>query len=152
MKARTVLFYRSFWTSRVYYSLRDEGDFESIVLAVWLITSDRSHRFGIYEAPDHEISEELGMDWVTVQRCQRVLEEKRFAYFDRGWVFVISMARYQLGLLDKGRMVGAGDRRMVGVDAYVNGCPSRDLKARFFEEYSHQLRLDESAYDDLVIL
>lgn len=143
MKGRSVLFFKSFWSSRVCHSLLAEGDTESVTLAIWLVTCGPSHRIGLYPCSMPMIQAELGLGEETITRSQEKLTALDFAFFDAGWVFVRNMARYQLGLLDKGQIVSPGDKRIVGLADYVDSCPSDALREKFLREFGRCLRLED---------
>jgi hypothetical protein len=97
-------FRSSFWTGETGKKLRSDPDAQR--LAIYLFTSPHANVIGFYWLPVQYAHMELGMPVEVVLTALRSLSEMGFAHYDHDLelVWVVNMAREQLGLSDGSRL------------------------------------------------
>ena len=99
-------------------------------LALYLLTGPASNVIGLYRLDIKVAAKHLGMITAMVKEEMLVLEKLGFARFFDGWVWVLEMARYQLGPKMK-----CSDNRVKHVQALVDAAADSPFVTEFTAKY-----------------
>lgn len=119
----------TFWTGTTGLALTQYPGAQR--LALYLLTGPASNVIGLYRLDIKVAAHHLGMIQATVKEEMVVLDKLGFARFFDGWVWVLEMARYQLGPKMK-----CSDNRVKHVQTLVDAAADSPFVTEFTAKYS----------------
>lgn len=130
----------SFWTGDTGRRLRSDPDAQRI--ALYLMTGPHSTMSGVFYCPAMYIAHEVGLTLEGASEGLRRLSEAGFCVYDEAseWVFVVEMARYQIG-----DALSPSDNRVKGIRAEVPKMPEGVIRQAFIDRYGTAFNLGEVA-------
>ncbi len=117
------------------------------ILATYLLTCEHANMLGLYRLPVIYIAEETGLKRKEIMTALENLKAIGFAHYDDGaeFVWVVEMARYQLGL-PPGETLKATDHRVKGVLRLCKQLAPNPFLGLFYERYAECLHLSAHRY------
>ena len=130
-----------FWSGTTGKAITIAGK-DTRILATYLLTCEHANMLGLYRLPVLYIAEETGLKRKEILTAFENLKAIGFAHYDEGaeFVWVVEMARYQLGLLP-GEPVKEGDKRRHAVAKLYKQLPTNPFLAAFYDRYAEILSL-----------
>lgn len=130
-----------FWTGRTGKAIAAAGK-DARIVATYLLTCEHANMLGLYRLPLLYAAEETGLKRREVADALSQLQAIGFAHYDEAteFVWVLEMARFQLGLL-LGEPLKEGDKRTKGAARLYKQIPSNPYLAPFHDRYSEVLSL-----------
>lgn len=130
-----------FWTGRTGKAITAAGK-DARIVATYLLTCEHANMLGLYRLPLLYAAEETGLKRREVADALTQLQDIGFAHYDEAtdFVWVLEMARFQLGLLP-GEPLKEGDKRTKGAARLYKQIPSNPYLASFHDRYSEILSL-----------
>lgn len=115
------------------------------ILADLLLANPQANMYGLYYITLAEVANLTGLVTEEVERALAILEEERYAYYDREseFVWVREMARVQMHLPLK-----AGDRVVKTANTWYQSTPRNPFLGPFFDRYEKDLRLEGPKRDE----
>lgn len=140
MRSYSVLL-PAFWSGTTGKAITIAGK-DTRILATYLLTCEHANMLGLYRLPLLYIAEETGLKRKEVTAAFENLKAIGFAYYDEGagFVWVVEMARFQLGLLP-GEPVKEGDKRRYAVAKLYKQLPTNPFLGPFYDRYAGVLTL-----------
>lgn len=131
----------AFWTGPTGKAITAAGK-DARILATYLLTCEHSNMIGLYRLPLLYAAEETGMKRREVLQALEQLKISDFAVYDHEteFVWVLEMARFQLGLLPSER-IKEGDKRAKGAARLYKQITSNPFLGPFHGRYSEVLGL-----------
>ncbi len=142
MPVRTFSTIRSqFWSGTTGKAITIAGK-DTRIVATYLLTCEHANMLGFYRLPLLYIAEESGLKRKEVLAAFENLKAIGFAYYDEGaeFVWVVEMARFQLGLLP-GEQLKGGDKRTKGAASLYRQLPVNPFLGPFHDRYVSVLNL-----------
>ena len=139
---RTFSMIRSqFWSGTTGKAITIAGK-DTRILATYLLTCEHANMLGLYRLPILYIAEETGLKRKEVLAALANLKAIGFAHYDDGaeFVWVIEMARYQLGLMP-GEALKESDHRIKGVIRLYKQLSTNPFLGPFYDRYAERRRL-----------
>ena len=130
-----------FWSGPTGKAITIAGK-DTRILATYLLTCEHANMLGLYRLPQLYVAEETGLKRKEVTAAFENLKAIGFAYYDERaeFVWVVEMARFQLGLLP-GEPVKDGDKRRHAVSKMYKQLPTNPFLGAFYDRYSETLIL-----------
>lgn len=130
-----------FWTGRTGKAITAAGK-DARIVATYLLTCEHANMLGLYRLPLLYAAEETGLKRREVADALTQLQAIGFAHYDEAtdFVWVLEMARFQLGLLP-GEPLKEGDKRTKGAARLYKQISSNPYLASFHDRYSEILSL-----------
>jgi hypothetical protein len=130
-----------FWTGRTGKAITAAGK-DARISATYVLTNEHANMLGLYRLPLLYFAEETGLKRREVAAALEQLKQLNFAYYDEEteFIWVLEMARFQLGLLP-GETLKEGDKRMKGAVRLYKQVPSNPFLGPFYNRYFHTLGL-----------
>lgn len=127
--------YPQFWIGKSGRMLR--GHAEAQLVALYLITSPHANMIGVYHCPVAYIAADTGSPIEgALKGLNRLIEAGFCAYdFDADLVWVIEMARFQIGALK------INDKQVAGVAREFQSIPDGEIKRGFLKKYAADFHL-----------
>lgn len=121
----------TFWTGKTGKALR--GDFQTQVVAMYLMTSPHANMIGVFHCPILYIAHETGSPIEGATKGLHRLCEEAFCTYDEDteMVWVHEMAKFQID-----EQLKHNDRRVLGVQKLYDAMPPSRIKSGFFEKYA----------------
>lgn len=140
MRSYSVIF-PGFWTGTSGKAIKQTGK-DTRIVATYLLTCEHANMLGLYRLPLLYIAEETGLKRKEVPTALENLKAIGFAYYDEGteFVWVVEMARFQLGLLS-GETVKEGDKRRYAVAKLYKQLSPNPFLGPFYDRYAEILSL-----------
>ena len=131
----------AFWTGITGKAITAAGK-DARIVAAYLLTCEHANMFGFYRLPLLYATEETGLKRREVLAALAQLKLANFAIYDQEteFVWIVEMARFQLGLLP-GEMLKDGDKRAKGAARLYKQLPSNPFLGPFYDRYSQILGL-----------
>ena len=126
----------SLWTGKTAKAIR--GDLEAIVVQSYLLTSPMATMTGVYYCPVSYICSDTGLSHEGAMNGLKVLIDEGFCFYDwnREWVFVKNMARFQVA-----EELKPNDKRVVQMKKETANMPE-PFKHLFSRQYNESFCLD----------
>ena len=126
----------SLWTGKTAKTIR--GDLEAIVVQSYLLTSPMATMTGVYYCPVSYICSDTGLGHEGAMNGLQVLIDDGFCFYDwnREWVFVKNMARFQVA-----EELKPNDKRVVQMKKETANMPE-PFKSLFARQYNESFCLD----------
>jgi hypothetical protein len=120
-----------FWIGPTGKAIKKKG-IESVVVAVYLMTSPHANMLGFYYLPDMYIAHETGMGFEGASKGLRGCIEAGFCGYDAEAevVWVYEMAAYQIA-----EQLKPDDKRCIGIQNEYNDLPENKHLSGFYEKY-----------------
>lgn len=127
----------SIWTGKTAKAIR--GNLEAIVVQSYLLTSPMATMTGVYYCPILYICSDTGLSREGAMNGLKVLIDEGFCFYDwnREWVFVKNMARFQVA-----EELKPNDKRVVQMKKDAANMPE-PFKLLFFRQYNESFCLDK---------
>ena len=124
------------WTGKTAKAIR--GDLEAIVVQSYLLTSPMATMTGVYYCPISYICSDTGLSRDAAMNGLKALTDEGFCFYDwdREWVFVKNMARFQVAEELKPK-----DKRVVQMRKEAAKMPE-PFKSLFSRQYNESFCLD----------
>ena len=124
------------WTGKTAKAIR--GDLEAIVVQSYLLTSPMATMTGVYYCPVSYICSDTGLSCEAAMNGLKALTNEGFCFYDwdREWVFVKNMARFQVAEELKPK-----DKRVVQMRKEAAKMPE-PFKSLFSRQYNESFCLD----------
>ncbi len=142
-RAKFATIYQGAWSSRVFNQVRDVGDRNTLLFAMWLTTNDLTNFLGLYTLDRKIARDQTLIDDEGLNASIRRLAELDYLTYDpvSEVVWIHSCARYQLGLLEHNSALKVTDLRVKGARRLVGECPSEPMRDLFIARYNDRLKL-----------
>ena len=130
-----------FWTGKTGKAITAAGK-DARIVATYLLTCEHANMLGLYRLPLLYVAEETGLKTREVAAALQQLQAIGFARYDEEseFVWVVEMARFQLGLLPDETLKDADHRKKGSVRIYKQ-IPSNPFLGPFHDRYSVVLGL-----------
>jgi hypothetical protein len=130
-----------FWTGTTGKAITAAGK-DARIMATYLLTCSHANMLGLYRLPVLYAAEETGLKRREVTVALGQLKELDFTYYDESteFIWVLEMARFQLGLLH-GETLKDGDKRAKGAARLYKQIPSNPFLDPFHDRYAEVLGL-----------
>jgi hypothetical protein len=131
----------AFWTGITGKAITAAGK-DARIVAAYLLTCEHANMFGFYRLPLLYATEETGLKRREILAALAQLKSANFAIYDQAteFVWIVEMARFQLGLLP-GEMLKEADKRAKGAARLYKQLPSNPFLGPFYDRYSQILGL-----------
>jgi len=131
----------AFWTGSTGKAITAAGK-DARIVAAYLPTCEHANMLGLYRLPLLYAAEETGLKRREVTAALEQLKALGYARYDAAteFVWVLEMARFQLGLLPS-ETLKDGDKRAKGAARLYKQIPSNPFLGSFHDRYSQVLRL-----------
>lgn len=126
-----------FWTGKTGKAIKAGGP-ESVVVAMYLMSSPHSNMIGMYYLPMIYLAHETGLGMEVASKGLARALEAGFCSYDEASevVWVHEMARYQIA--DE---LAANDNRVKGIQREIDSVPENPFISAFYEKYSAAFKL-----------
>ena len=130
-----------FWTGKTGKAIKAGGP-ESVVVAMYLMSSPHSNMIGMYYLPMMYVAHETGLGIEgALKGLGRALEAGFCSYDDASEVvWVHEMARYQIAA-----ELSANDNRVKGIQREIDSVPENPFVSAFYDKYSAAFNLKKQA-------
>src|SRR5690242_17526110 len=130
-----------FWSGTTGKAITIAGK-DTRILATYLLTCEHANMLGLYRLPLLYVAEETGLKRKEVTAAFESLKAIGFAYYDEGaeFVWIVEMARFQLGLLP-GEPIKEGDKRRHAVAKLYKQLSTNPFLGAFYDRYADILSL-----------
>lgn len=130
----------TFWTGKTGKAMR--GDFQTQVVAMYLMTSPHANMIGVYHCPILYIAHETGSPIEGATKGLRVLCDGAFCTYDEDTetVWVHEMAKFQID-----EQLKPSDKRVSGIQKLYDLMPEGRIKSGFFDKYASAFLLVDNS-------
>lgn len=131
----------AFWTGNTGKAITAAGK-DARIVATYLLTCEHANMLGLYRLPLLYAAEETGLKRREVAAALEQLKAFGFAHYDDAteFIWVLEMARFQLGLLPS-ETLKEGDKRAKGAARIYKQISTNPFLGPFHDRYSQVLGL-----------